>query len=474
MVWRWALVATLLLAALNLGWGLGASSLFVDETISWRGGSLSYGALNDFVYDVEVTPHLYYVGLHEWIVRFGAEAEWVLRLPSAVAGVLLVAAVFWVGSCLGRTRAALGGALLAAVSPLVLEYGQQVRAYVFVMLAVVLVAGMTLRVVDSVEPRGGKWAIAAAVTGAAAIWLHYTSLLIIVPLAVWLVRQRSAAWQARAIPVAAWAAAFLAALPLLLHQSSQGHEEGLREVARLTPTNLLEVLGAPFDDRTANLTPWLVVGAAVVMGAVAVLLIQGRSDAARGERLIASLAIAAPAAVVVATVVGHNALLSRYAAVSVPFALIATALAAEKLGPRRESLVLGTAYLALLAGSVYSHREEAFYPDMRGAFEDLASEWHAGDVLLVTGYTAIPYATEYYRARLLPEAPAPLMPGSSAAAAALEARPNIWLIRDGEISDADATSALRPFGYALRSISTYPPQSGLTVVGAEAIADETH
>lgn len=89
------LAAILAVAGLNLTWGLGASSLFVDEVYSWRAASVPLGELFHRVRFDEVAPPTYYVFLHEWIGRLGSQAEWVMRLPSALAGIALVGATYW-------------------------------------------------------------------------------------------------------------------------------------------------------------------------------------------------------------------------------------------------------------------------------------------------------------------------------------------------------------------------------------------
>ena len=90
---RWALPAILAVAALNFFWQLGSSSYYVDEVLSIEHALPSLGNVLSAVRTGETTPWTFFVFLHEWLYRTGSQAEWVTRLPSAVAGVALVAAV---------------------------------------------------------------------------------------------------------------------------------------------------------------------------------------------------------------------------------------------------------------------------------------------------------------------------------------------------------------------------------------------
>lgn len=453
------------IGAAGLAWGLGSSSLFVDETISWRAASLPLSDLDTFVRDVEVTPPLYYLGLHAWTAVVGAEDEWLLRLPSAIAAVGLLVAVWWVASSVSDRRTAALAALLTAVSPLVLEYGQQVRAYVFAALLTTLAVGGALHLANDRGPRTVRWALVAGLLGAAAIWTHYTSLLILGPLAVWLSSRRTVALRRRLIPIAGWVIAFVAVIPLLSHQTSLGHEQGIAEAAKLSGQNLVEVFGAPFDDRSEKLAVWLIVGTAITTVSVAIAATGAAARRGSGT-LMSTLAVAAPITALGSTVIGDNALLSRYAVVSAPFALLAIALAADGFGGRRGATLFVVAVAAGAAGSLYSHSDSAFYPDMRSAIQDIGEGWQRGDAIVVTGYSAIPWATDYYRERFVPDAPPPLIAGAPGAAAGLREARSVWLLTDQKTPGLDE-EALARFGFrSLGPARTYGGRTGLRLIHA--------
>ena len=168
-----ALGLPLALGALVLSYRLGAASLFVDEVYSWRAAASGLGALLHRVHVDEVAPPTYYLLLHGWISLLGTDAEWALRLPSAVAGLSLIGLTFWLANELGGRRAGTIAATATAVSPLVLEYGQQARAYVFVMAAVTLAVAAAARAARS-EDLGPRWLALSAAAAGAALWIHYS------------------------------------------------------------------------------------------------------------------------------------------------------------------------------------------------------------------------------------------------------------------------------------------------------------
>src|SRR5688572_7759076 len=98
------LLGALAVCAISVLAGLGASSLFVDEVLSWQAARLPAGEIHDKVLADEVAPDTYFLGLHGWIVAFG-DSEWVMRLPSALAAIALVGAVWWLAVAVAGRRA---------------------------------------------------------------------------------------------------------------------------------------------------------------------------------------------------------------------------------------------------------------------------------------------------------------------------------------------------------------------------------
>jgi uncharacterized membrane protein len=126
-----ATILVLLIALLGLGLRfhrLGAQSLWYDEGFSVYLARMSLGEITART-AADIQPPLYYYLLHAWIQIFG-DREDALRSLSLLFGVLtipLMAAVAW--QLFRSPMASILAALLVAVSPLHVWYGQETRMY---------------------------------------------------------------------------------------------------------------------------------------------------------------------------------------------------------------------------------------------------------------------------------------------------------------------------------------------------------
>lgn len=77
---------------------------------------------------VQPYPPLFHTLFHGWL-RIAGESEFAARLPSALAGVLVVPLAFWVGNRLFDRRVAWLAALLTALNPFLLWHSQDGRMY---------------------------------------------------------------------------------------------------------------------------------------------------------------------------------------------------------------------------------------------------------------------------------------------------------------------------------------------------------
>ncbi|HTZ86742.1 MAG TPA: glycosyltransferase family 39 protein [Solirubrobacteraceae bacterium] len=214
----WPLAAlTLLAAALRLS-TLTEQSFWYDEAFTpvhvLHSG---LGATLHAVVHHENTPPLWY--LLAWVdARVFGDGALALRLPSALAGIATVPIVWAIGQELAGRRAALIGAALVAVSPLFVWYSQEARAYgLFVLFAALcmLCFARLLR-----EPTRAH-AAAFAVSGALALLTHYFAVFLLMPMALWLLRERSTRRIALGA-IAVLAVVGLALLPLISAQGGHG------------------------------------------------------------------------------------------------------------------------------------------------------------------------------------------------------------------------------------------------------------
>jgi hypothetical protein len=434
-----ALAGIVAAAAAMFFWRLGASSYFVDEVLSIQHALPGATELRHLVRTTESTPYLYFYGLHLWLYHGGSEAEASARASSAVAGVLFVAAAYWAALPLVGRRRALLAAGLAALSPLVLEYAQQVRVYVWVLLGAAIAIGGVVR--------GGRWLWVGCAACVALLWLHYTALLLVVPLAVLVATRRALSVATRAAFVGICVVAQAVITPLMVDQYRFSPNGGSLAGADLSLASVVRVVGTPFAGRGPVDVEWpLVVGALAVVAALAL-------SAARGRWPVVAAAGVPLVALIGAGVLGKDILITRYSAVATPGILLAFAGL-----PRRAWVVWAAAAVAVAGGLVKAHGTSGRYPPAREVMTAIARDLRPGDLVVspTAPGAAVPLA--YYAQRTLHPVPPFIAPE---AIPAQRRHPRLWVISETASRPADlrraATSLLAPYGYravAARSFTT--------------------
>ncbi len=369
---------------------------------SWRAANVPFGELFHRVKIYELAPPGYYVVLHFWIRIFGSDSVVVMRSLSVVAALGLVVAIWWLARMLAGGWVALAAALLAAISPLVLEYGQEVRAYMWTMLLVTVATGCLVRA-RGTATRQGHWLTAGWIASALALWFHYSALLVIAPLTVWLLFTSQISRLRRSVFAAGLVLAGVPLLPLIHAQLARGNQNAVAAVAQLSWVNVERVGGALYD-RTYNILSPVdaAIGGVLAVVAIGLLLLPRAAKRVKHPQLIAALAACAPLTLILLTAVGRPELVSRYDAVVVPFMAIAVAASLSVFLPAG-LLVAGLAFYLALPASIAAHTDRYAYPDTRAAVRFVARHWQRGDILVFgAGYPAYPFSLQYYVAHLLP------------------------------------------------------------------------
>jgi uncharacterized membrane protein len=118
---------------------LGADSIWYDEAVSWL---QSKGSLRHLL---SATAKDNYPPLHNLLLFAvmnisGTDAEWVLRLPSALLGIANIVAIYWLGTLIGGRVAGVFAAVILAASSMHIYYSQEARMYSLLALAATLYA----------------------------------------------------------------------------------------------------------------------------------------------------------------------------------------------------------------------------------------------------------------------------------------------------------------------------------------------
>jgi uncharacterized membrane protein len=192
----WLLLGLVIIAgaALRLC-ALDAQSLWNDELSSWA--QSNYATLTDVIelgVRNDVHPPGYQLALY-FVIHGIGDSETALRLPSAIAGVLAIAAIYALGLQLYSQREALIAAALLAFSYQPIYFSQEARAYSLLLLFSILSTHFWFRITRALDGEraigvGAQLAyLACAITTS---YLHYFGLLLV------------------AVQLAGWAALFVA------------------------------------------------------------------------------------------------------------------------------------------------------------------------------------------------------------------------------------------------------------------------
>ena len=133
-----AVVALIMLLATALRfYQLDEQPLWMDEVLTWHFIQGDYSNIVRMT-SRDVHPPLYYFTTRLWLYGVSSlgippvasqDDEWFLRAPSALISVLTVPLVFALGRTIGGFQLGLVTALLFAVSPFQVRYGQEARMY---------------------------------------------------------------------------------------------------------------------------------------------------------------------------------------------------------------------------------------------------------------------------------------------------------------------------------------------------------
>jgi hypothetical protein len=228
-------------------------SLFEDELATYfivTGHSL--GSVLDLVRsDQEVTPPLFFI--LAWLAKGFGDPTQGLKLISLIAGVAAIPLTYLLGLWTVGRRAGLVAAGLVALSPFLIFYSTEARAYELMLLMGLL---STLSLLRALHTGRARWWIGYGASSCAAIYTHYAVVFLLMAQFAWALWARRDAWRPL---IAANVGAAIAYIPWL---------PGLQE-DRSAPTNLLNLLH-PFSLHTvgSDLQTWAIGTANLPVGSV--------------------------------------------------------------------------------------------------------------------------------------------------------------------------------------------------------------
>ena len=149
--------------------------------------------------------------LYLWAARiatlFGGVNEYTLRLPALVAGVLLPFGLWYAGRRIVGEPAAMAATALAALSPTLIEYSNQVKPYSSDALVTLVLVWLAWRVREAPASRSAWTAL--AIGGVVGVLMSYTAVFVLVACGVFLLASpglvRAADWRMPLAAAATWA-----------------------------------------------------------------------------------------------------------------------------------------------------------------------------------------------------------------------------------------------------------------------------
>jgi uncharacterized membrane protein len=389
-------------------------SVWIDEAISVHEASQPYGQMLHLLRSSDVHPPLYFTLLWGVIHLTGSTAEVIVRIPSLLPGVALVAVAYYAARDMWDRRTARLAGLIAAIGPAAVWYSQDARMYALFMLFATIAAWMLVRIL-----RRGSWRDLAVFTASciALLWTQYDTVLPVGTLFAILagvgvrrvVRERS--WRLARQALVAGGAIVLSFVPLIGWVVQQyGHTSGLSAtVPAQAGQGTAAQPGLSAYSALAN-GVWAVVGyhsdhAMVLINAFWPLLILlvlaslGRGASTPG-RVLAALAVVPPAILFVAAIHRNDLFDLRYFAATVPalnllIARLAVSWARGRFTRIAVPLLLTVALGAGLVDEQINRSNPRVY-DFRSAVQYVRDHSEPGDLLLY-GPTFLTSELEYYR-----------------------------------------------------------------------------
>jgi mannosyltransferase len=389
---------------------LGHQSLWMDEVLSATNADHPWRSL---LFDPAVDrnfPPLYNLvvhGVQQWLGR----GDTLLRLPSAVAGVLSVPLFFlavrrWVGD-----RLALTGALLLAISPLHVWYSQEARPYALLLLfalATLWCAARSLR-----EPHRVRWLVGFTAAAAATFYTHLIAIPFLGVIGGYLLLRTPPRHRLRA--VGALAALALLALPQLLRFAGapptlSGNSDYQFQLSHLGYTGWAFMAGFSLGPSLLELRggmpavrPYLSEIVPVMLLTAALFLLGGRllwRERREACLVLAGWIVAVGGFAVAGAVLSSHPYNVRYVILALPPFLLVTAAGVHAVRSTPVRVTAATVWGSIAAISLGNYYAAPKYSreDNRAAVAFLNGHAAPGDLVIATApYTAL--ALRYYGLR---------------------------------------------------------------------------
>lgn len=379
--------------------------LWVDEAITVAKAQMPFGRMLADLGATDVHPPLHYIVMWGTTRLFGT-GELAVRLPSMLAGALLVPVLYALTRDLFDRRTALVAAAMASVSPLLIWYSQEARMYGLLMLFSAVAVWAQVRALD--RESGWGWWLLFALATIAMLWTQYFAVLLVgVQQLVFLgaavhrwrakrpVRSLLSGWILSALLIAG------ALLPLVPFAMEQLQANQARYANAGVPANVGRAVSETRDEISvytliAN-SVWAMVGfhsdramsqivALWPLGMAAGLALLGRGRPSRSSLFLLACAVVPILALFAAGFMVRNLFEVRYFVTAVPLMVVLSARLLTRCASRplvmrgAAALVIAVLAIAGIDQQVNGTNPRIF--DFRGALQELSARASPGDTIL--------------------------------------------------------------------------------------------
>ncbi|MFJ2032539.1 glycosyltransferase family 39 protein [Streptosporangium sp. NPDC087985] len=413
----------------------------------------------------ELTQHIdghflpYYAFMHLWL-EFG-QAQWWLRLPSAIATGVAASLIADLGRRLHSLPAGVTAATVYVFLPSVSYHGQNVRSYAFAAAAAVLAAWTLHRAVEEPERRGWwKYAAAVALLGCTQVFalLVLSAHLLAVALYGRGVLVRMLPFMAAGCaPGAVWAAVGF------------NERHAISWIELPDPTVFLALPCTAAGTAPAGYV-------LVALAPAAPLLLRRHRPHRLWVTLLAGWALLPPILLFGLSHLAAPVYVDRYLFATVPAYALLAGLALASMSHVLATLLLATTLIAGLPGQLDLRREDGHHENFPRAVRIIAYGALPGDAIMYGG-SWLRTGMLYYGGRdladdVLLRDPAPL-PGSfdyperTDIAAALDGHERVWMLWRGSLrkiaTGGERIGALVPAGFTRRQAWRVGRRPSMTV-----------